>query len=367
MTFPRPDWTRLDPYEAGRIPIPVDLSDNTNLWGPHPAADRVVRDLAETAIARYPTTYADQLKDAVSARFVVPAECVTTGCGSDDILDSAFRAAARPDGSVSYLHPTFSMIESLALMNGLRPQPVPWNPWESEPPPPQSLLEGSPDLVYVCRPNNPTGVSVSRAWVEALLREAGAAEGGGPLVLIDEAYADFGSDSMLTGAAEHPRTLVLRTMSKAYGLAGLRVGFAVGSRETVREIDKSRGPYKVSAAADAAAAAAIADESGWLQTTVTEAKAMRAALAEALRQRGFDPLPSDANFLLVRVEPRTGRDVLRALRDHGVSVRPFDVPGMFSAIRITVAPWELLERFLMTFDQACEMLGLSTDLPGSNT
>lgn len=359
MTFPRPDWQTLEPYEPGRVPIPVDLSDNTNLWGPHPAADRTLRDLAETALTRYPTTYADRLRGAVAQRFVVPAECVTTGCGSDDVLDSAFRAASRPGGSVAYLHPTFSMIEPLTRMNGMTPRPVQWNPWEGPPPDPERLLEGGPDIVYVCRPNNPTGVSVARSWVEALLRRAADLPGGGPLVLIDEAYADFGADSFLTGAADVPRALVLRTMSKAYGLAGLRVGFGVGAPETIREVDKSRGPYKVSAAADAAAAAALLDESPWLESVVGEAKAMRSALAEALRQRGFDPLPSDANFLLIRVEPRTGRDVLRALRDYGVTARPFDVAGMFSALRVTVAPWELLEQFLMTFDQVCVSLGLN--------
>lgn len=361
MTFPRSDWIDLDPYEPGRVPIPVDLSDNTSLWGPHPSADRALRDLAETSIRRYPSTYADRLKAAVANRFGVPEECITTGCGSDDILDSAFRAVSRSGGSVSYLHPTFSMIEPLARVNGLDTRPVEWNPWETGPPDPSLLLEGAPDLVYICRPNNPTGVSVDRGWVEALLRMAEAREDGGPLVLIDEAYADFGGESMLRGAVELPRALVLRTMSKAYGLAGLRVGFAVGSPAAVREIDKSRGPYKVSAAADAAAAAALEDESGWIETVVQEAQAMRGALFDALRFRGFDPLPSDANFLLVDVAPRTGRDVLRALRDGGVSVRPFDVPGMFSAIRVTVAPWELLERFLMTFDQACETLGLSDE------
>ena len=359
MTFPRPDWKDLEPYEPGRVPIPVDLSDNTSLWGPHPAANAVLRELAEASVTRYPTTYADRLRAAVSARHRVPESCVTTGCGSDDILDSAFRAVARAGGKVSYLHPTFSMIEPLARVNGLEPLPVRWNPWEGPPPEPDTLLEGAPDLVYLCRPNNPTGMSVDRSWVESLLQAASALPNGGPLVLIDEAYADFASDSMLSGAADLPRALVLRTLSKAYGLAGLRVGFAVGSPATIRELDKSRGPYKVSAVADAAAAAALEDESGWIDNVVGEAHAMRGALATALRQRGFEPLPSEANFLLINVEPRTGRDVLRALRDGGVAVRPFDIPGLFSAIRVTVAPWELLEQFLMSFDQACEVLGLS--------
>lgn len=355
MTFPRPDWAHLSPYRSGRVPTQLDLSDNTNLWGPHPAANRALRDVVETGLTRYPHTYADRVKEAVSERFGVPADCVTTGCGSDDVLDSAFRAAAGPDARMTYLTPTFSMAPTLAAINGLEAQPVVWDPWASAPPSVDEVLGRLTDLIYLCRPNNPTGVSLSRAWVTDLLERVGA---DGPLVLLDEAYADFAPDAMLAGAPDHPRLLVLRTMSKAYGLAGLRVGFAVGAPDTIMEIEKSRGPYKVSAPAEAAAAAALADTSGWTENVIQESHAMREALTRSLRDRGFDVLDSDANFVLLRVEPRTGRSVVHALRDMGVSARPFDVPDLFHAVRVTVAPWELLERFLMAFDQVCTSLDI---------
>ena len=358
MTFPRPDWATLQPYSAGRVPMQLDLSDNTNLWGPHPAANAALRDVAETGLTRYPHTYADRLKAAVAKRFNVPVGCVTTGCGSDDLLDSAFRAVATPGASVTYLDPTFSMVEVVARMNGLATRPLSWNPYEGDPPAVSEVLGQSADLIYLCRPNNPTGSSLDRGWMADLLDGVTSGGDGGPLVLLDEAYADFADDSFIAGAPAHPRLLVLRTLSKAFGLAGLRVGFAVGAEATVLEIDKSRGPYKVSAPAEAAAAAALDDESGWTETTVSEARAMRTALTRSLRDRGFTVLDSDANFVLMRVEPRTGRSVVQALRDSGVTARPFDVPGAFQAIRITVAPWELLERFLMALDQVAESMGL---------
>ena len=355
MTFPRPDYAALDRYRPGRGPIAVDLSDNTNRWGPHPAADRTLREIAETALTRYPSTYADRLRDAVAHRFGLPASCVTTGCGSDDVLDSAFRAAARPGGTVALLRPTFSMIEPLARMNGMTAETVDWDPWAGPPPDPSELLRTEPDILYVCRPNNPTGTSVPGTWIEQLLDAAGRTDA---LTLIDEAYAEFGDDHWLGQAAERPRLLVLRTLSKAYGLAGLRVGYAVGSPDTVLEIDKSRGPYKVSAIAEAAAAAAIDDETGWTERVIEESRMMRGVLIEALRQRGFEPAPSDANFVAVRVDPADAARVADELRLRGVAVRPFDTPGMFAAIRITVAPWELLEQFLAAFDSVCEALGL---------
>ncbi len=360
MTFPRPDYEALDRYTPNRAPVAVDLSDNTNLWGPHPAADRALREIAENGITRYPSAYADRLRDVVAERFGIATDCVTTGCGSDDVLDSAFRAASEPGGTVAFLHPTFSMIAPLARMNGLRTRTVDWNPWAGPPPDPEALLASDPDLVYLCRPNNPSGTVASRDWVERLLT---LSERRGVLVLIDEAYADFADDDWLAAAPERERLLVLRTLSKAYGLAGLRVGFAVGAPSVVLEVDKSRGPYKVSAVADAAAAAALSDASGWTDNVVNEARMMRGVLIEALRQRGFEPAPSEANFVLVPVGSVPAALVDGELRARGVAVRPFGVPGMFNAIRVTVAPWELLEQFLAAFDSACEALRVEPNRP----
>ena len=360
MTFPRPDYRDLARYEPDRRPVAVDLSDNTNLWGPNPAADRAVREVAETQLTRYPSAYADRLREAVAHRFSVPAECVTTGCGSDDVLDSAFRAVAGPGGRVSFLRPTFSMVSSLARMNGMRVSALDWNPWEGPPPDPTELLREDPDLVYVCSPNNPTGSTPWRAWTQGLIE---LTERSKAVLLIDEAYADFANDSWLSNAPDYGRLLVLRTLSKAYGLAGLRVGFAVGSPALVVEVDKSRGPYKVSAAADAAASAALDDDSDWTANAVREARAMRGVLLETLRQRGFEAAPSEANFLLIRVDPASAADVARELRMRGVAVRPFDVSGRFSAIRVTVAPWALLEQFLAAFDSVCEALGVGDGEP----
>ncbi len=358
MTFPRPDYEALERYLPNRTPVAVDLSDNTNLWGPHPAADRTLREIAENGITRYPSAYADRLRDAVAERFGVDASCVTTGCGSDDVLDSAFRAASAPGGTVATLNPTFSMISALASMNGLSTHAVDWDPWAGPPPPPEELVGTDPDIVYVCRPNNPTGTAAPRGWMDDLLARA---ERRGTLVLIDEAYADFADDDWLRTASERERVLVLRTLSKAYGLAGLRIGYAVGSPTVALEVDKSRGPYKVSAVADASAAAALTDSSGWTDNVIQESRMMRGVLVEALRQRGFEPAPSAANFVLVRVGSVPAALVDGELRARGVAVRPFDVPGLFNAIRITVAPWELLEQFLAAFDSVCEGLGVEPD------
>ena len=207
-------------------------------------------------------------------------------------------------------------------------------------------------MVYLCRPNDPTGISLERDWIRGLLALGGAE---GPLVVLDEAYADFGEDNFLDEAPSSGRLLVLRTFSNLYGLAGLRVGFAVGPRELVAELEKSRGPYKVSQVAEQAAVAALEDTSGWAEGIRIKTLKNRNRLAEELRSRGLNPLPSQGNFLLIPVEPASAVEVNRALETHGVTGRPFaGLPDVGDAIRITIGPWDLMERFLRTLDQLFE-------------
>jgi histidinol-phosphate aminotransferase len=343
--FPRADYTGLALYAPDRRPVDVDLSDNTNLWGTHPAALARIQAAATDDLARYPDLYADRLRSAVSQRFEVPVDCVTTGAGSDDVLDSAFRAAFGKDATVRYASPTFSMVEPLARMNGIAAQAVPWSAAALDP---RLLLEGDPDLVYVCRPNNPTGELLPEEWVEQLLRHRGDE---GPLIILDEAYADFAEETMITWAVQNPRLLVARTTSKAFGLAGLRCGFGVAQPETTMAIEKSRGPYKVSRLAAEAAAAALLDEDGWMAGTVAECLANRTRLTDALRTRGLQPLESRTNFVLFASPRGSAADDALALRELGIAVRPFPgIEALGEGLRVTVGPWPMMERFLDALD-----------------
>jgi histidinol-phosphate/aromatic aminotransferase/cobyric acid decarboxylase-like protein len=150
---------------------------------------------------------------------------------------------------------------------------------------------------------------------------------------------------------DHPRSLVVRTLSKAFGLAGLRVGLGFGSERVIREVEKSRGPYKVSRLAEAAAVAALRDREGWVEETVAACLAHRDRLTAALEARGLTPLPSRTNFLLFPVATGRARELALALRERGVAVRPFpDCPDVGDALRVTVGPWPLMERFLEAVD-----------------
>ena len=355
--FPRQDYASLGRYDPGRSPVPVDLSDNTNLWGPHPAALDRIRVATPDDLRSYPELYADTLRAAVSECFGVDPSCVTTGAGSDDVLDSAFRAAYGSGQTVAFPAPTFSMVGDLARMNGMEPRPVPWQEALDDP---QALLVGDPAVVYLCRPNNPTGAQMSEEWVERLLElagEEGSAQdsgrpGGGPLVILDEAYADFAGETLIDSAPRYPKLVVTRTCSKAYGLAGLRCGFATASPETVLEIDKSRGPYKVARLAAELAAIAIRDEDGWVARTSAECLVNRERLRSELEARGLAHLPSSANFILFSTPSGAASADASALRESDVQVRPFtQVPNLGEALRVTVGPWPLMERFLEALDR----------------
>ncbi len=345
--FPRSDYGVLKRYHFDRTPVALDLSDNTNQWGSHPAALEVLRRADDDALARYPDLYADNLRAAAAARAGVPDDCIATGCGSDDVLDCTYRASGGGSGDfVSIAAPTFSMAPPLARMNGMDARLTPWPDALDDP---ERLLAGGPALVYVCRPNNPTGELAPTAWVEALLEAAGTA---GPLVLLDEAYIDFGGDPFAKRAAEHPRLLVSRTLSKAFGLAGLRVGYAIATPQTALEVEKARGPYKVGRVAAEAGAAALTDAEGWVARTVAECVENRARAEAMLGERGLEPVPSSANFILFRAPGGDGpRDAL-AIRARGVAVRPFpgDMPDGSDALRLTVAPWPLVGRFFEALD-----------------
>ena len=330
-------------YTVDAAPCDVDLSDNTNRWGSPPAARRVMSDFADAGFTRYPSAYASELKNALGEYAGVDPSCIATGCGSDDILDSAIRAFAEPGDQIAFCAPTFAMVPIFARLNGVATVTVPMTgAWDIDP---DGLVDTGARVIYVCSPNNPTGTTASR---EAIQQVVSSAPG---IVILDEAYAEFARGSCLDLVTRNDRLLVVRTMSKAFGLAGLRVGYAIGSPGLVAEVEKSRGPYKVSTVAERAAVESLRHDRSWVAERVAAARESRDQLAEALRARGLHPLPSEANFVLV---PVTGAvTVARAMRERGVAVRAFQgLPLVGDALRITAGPAPMMEHAMAALDEA---------------
>ena len=340
---PRPGYEAIRLYDPGVAPsLPIDLSDNTNRWGLPPAALRALRALDEGTLTRYPSLFGGELKGEIARMLGVDPAMVVTGNGSDGILEPAIRAFAEPGDRLAHPDPSFVMIATFARMNGLVPVPVPLTPaYDVDA---EAMLATGARITYLCSPNNPTGNVMSRDALRRVVREAPG------LVILDEAYAEFAGWSAVELLGESDRLLVTRTLSKAFGLAGLRVGYGVGAPAVVQGVEKARGPYTVSVAAEAAAIAALREDREWVRGTVAEAVTVRRALAEALRDMGLTPVPSGANFVFTPCAKAV--QVGQALASRGIAVRAFaGLPPVSAALResggealrINVAPRPVMD------------------------
>ena len=353
----RPAVRELPAYAPDTVPCEVDVSENVNLWGSPPAARRALAEGSAERLNRYPSLDSTALRDA-ALRYLGLSDAsgigVVTGCGSDDVLDAAMRAFGEPGDAIAFAAPTFVMIPIFARLNGLVPVPMPLGPnYEVDP---QRLVDRRAKITYLCTPNNPTSTAMSREAVAYVVEHAAG------LVMLDEAYAEFAPETFTSLVTRSDRLLVTRTFSKAFGLAGLRVGYGVGSAALVDLVTRARGPYKVNALADAAAVAALApapDALGWVTEHAALAVTIRERLANALRELGLEPAPTAGNFLFV---PTSRAPALaRAMRERGVLVRPMsglpqDVPALRAseghALRIGVGPWTMMERLLEVLREA---------------
>ena len=354
---PRATVRELPLYAPDVAPCTVDVSENVNLWGSPPASLRALASAPAERVNRYPSLYSTPLRDAVLRYLGLSAASgigLVTGCGSDDVLDAAIRAFCEPGDEDAFAAPTFVMIPIFTRLNGLVPAMIPMGPgYEVDP---QRLVDRRAKITYLCTPNNPTSTAMSRQAVEYVVEHAAG------LVVLDEAYAEFAPDVFTSLVTRSERLLVTRTFSKAFGLAGLRVGYGVGSAAIVDAVTRARGPYKVNAFAEAAATAALSDGPdalGWVTEHAALAITIRERLAGAFRELGLEPAPSAGNFLFVPTSRAPA--IASAMRQRGVLVRalaglPHDVPAMRAAeghaLRIGVGPWEAMEQLLGVLREA---------------
>ncbi len=326
-------------YDPKRTPVKLDLTDNTNLWGVPPHAERAIREFSLSTITRYPTLYGSELKAALAEHAGVTPDMVVTGCGSDDVLDSAMRAFGDEGDLVAATDPTFAMVPIFAKMNALHSTLVtelPDHEVDAD-----ALIATGAKLIYICSPNNPTGALVARRTLEKLIDHAPG------VLLVDEAYVEFAGVSNVDLLARSPRVLLIRTMSKAFGLAGLRIGYAIGQPALVAEVEKSRGPYKVNALAEQVALTALRKDVQWVEEHIQRAIEIRDRLTIELLKLDLDPMASSANFVCVPVKNCVA--VGTAMREKGVGVRPFpNLPRVGDALRISVGPWPMVEQCVKT-------------------
>jgi histidinol-phosphate aminotransferase len=341
----RPSLREVPFYAPDATSCAVDLRDNANLWGAPPAALAALRSIDPTALSLYPGVSAGALTDAIAAFVGVNPTEVAAGCGSDDLIDAAFRAVAEPGAVLAHPAPSFSMVPIFARLNGLQPVAVPLTPDGAADA--DAMLATGARIIYLCSPNNPTGTVTPADVVRRIVRESSA------IVILDGAYAEFAPEleDLLKEAPSLGRLLVLRTFSKAWGLAGLRVGYAVGSAELIRAVRKSNGPYKVNAVAERAACVALAEDASWMRARAADAVVARERATQALRAMGLAPLDSRGNFVCVPVPD--ARSLAARLAERGVAVRAFSgLPVFGDVLRVGMGPWPLMDQFLGALREA---------------
>lgn len=322
-------------YSTPRGRVDIDLSDNTNLWGAPPAALRALTTIGQGEVTRYPVAFEPGLAAALAEYVGVSPDMIACGCGSDDVLDSAIRAFAEPGEVLCTPDPSFGMIPVFARTNGLSPVSVPLT--SSLEVDADAMLEADARIIYLCSPNNPTGGAIPRRIVERIVERARG------LVIIDQAYVEFGGESYVDLASSGRPVLVTRTMSKAFGLAGLRVGYGIGSAELITEVLKARGPYKVSALAARAAIAALENDRAWVVDRANDVITNRAKFRAELSKRAIASLESSANFVLVPVAACTA--TAGRLERAGIRVRALQGLAVIGdAIRVAIGPWDMMEQ-----------------------
>lgn len=332
---PRASFREVAPYVSDSPPAVLHLADNTNVFGAPPTALATIRAASAEEVLHYPPSSGPALREAIAAYLGVKPNEVVLGCGADGVIDCAFRAFCEPGEAVTFPLPTFMMARYFALTNALTPVAVAMQSDGNLDV--DGLLAARASVIYVCAPNNPTGIQPRMTDLRALLEHA---EG---IVVIDEAYAEFAGETLVNDVIQQDRAIVVRTFSKAFGLAGLRVGYAIGAAALMLEIEKARGPFAVSSVALRTATAALTNDLPWVRARVKDAIASRDEFVRLLRERGFAPLASAANFVLVPVAG--ARRIAERLAQDGIAVRAFtQLIGTGDALRITVGPLTAMRR-----------------------
>jgi histidinol-phosphate aminotransferase len=335
---------------AGGYQLPEDVALLASNESPDPPLPSVVKAIegALGNLNRYPDPSGSRLRRALSDRYGVPADRIALGNGSCDILLAAGEALLEPGAELVYAWPSFSVYPHLAAASGARPIEVPLDDRDTHDLDAMAAeVTVATRLVLVCNPNNPTSTAVPFGAIAEFLERVPRHVA----VILDEAYCEFNllddPDATLELLPRHPNLVLLRTFSKVYGLAGLRIGFGLcGSPDFRQAVDQVRQPFFANAAAQAAATEALKHQDE-VAERVERTVARRLQVDAGLRDLGIEPAESQANFAWFDLpDPEVEDDVVQGLSERGVLVRAGKALGKPGALRVTYGTSEQNARFL---------------------
>lgn len=322
------------------------LNDNANLFGTNPAVREVVESFDFARLWAYPSESSEELRNVIASKHGVSPDEVIVGNGSDEILDITSKCFLNPGDVFCAPTPTFSMYKFYANLHLARlcektlKRDFSLNA--------DFILDERPKIVSICQPNNPTANLFSETEVRKLLRKVPG------VVMLDEAYSDFAGSSMVRDVMNSPQAMDVRTFSKAYGLAGLRIGFAMARKELIDELREFRTPFGLNSFSEAVAVKALESDE-WVKEVVSRVRTEAAYLRPKLEKVGFKVYPTCCNFLLCKC-PVDGPALVSALKGEGVAIRDCgSYPLLENHVRITLGPRPMLDILLDRLEHLLEV------------
>jgi len=350
MNYFRDNIEKIKGYEPGFQPKSVDiikLNTNENPYLPSPQAVEALSRINVEQLRRYPDPVGTAFREAAAEIHGVSLENIMCCNGGDDLLTIAFRAFCDENRSVAYPVPTYSLYPVLAKLQNSQALEV---PFDHEFNLPVDLIKTNAALTIVCNPNAPSGSFISVGEMASLADELSG------VLLIDEAYVDFADENCAGLVKDFDNVIILRSMSKGYGLAGLRFGYAIAPAGLISGLLKVKDSYNVDAVAIAVATAAIKDREYFSQT-IENVKKARELLTAQLRALKFEVARSYSNFVLAETKRCPAREIYDKLVQRNIYVRYFDLPGLQNKLRITVGTEQQNDRVILALKEILETAG----------
>lgn len=318
---------KLEAYTPGEQPKAknvVKLNTNENPYPPSPKCAAVLKNFDLDRLRRYPDPVFTELRAELAKLNGCKPENIFVGNGSDEVLSVAAKTFVEDDEAIGSLDPSYSLYKTLADIRN-----VPWVGVDCAQV--RKFDDPKVSLFLWTNPNAPTGVFAPKKQIAAFAKKFKG------VVIVDEAYADFAKENCMDMAVKrgNANLMVMRTFSKSYSLAGLRVGYCVGPVELIDAMYKVKDSYNIDALAQAVALAAVKDQRWMLKNTAKVVKT-RAWFAAELEKRGWDVLPSEANFVFAKPPAGNAAEIFTALKKRNVFVRYFSAPKTAERIRITI-------------------------------
>ncbi|HQA20256.1 MAG TPA: histidinol-phosphate transaminase [Methanomassiliicoccaceae archaeon] len=316
----------------------VRMDTSTNVLGPNPVLRSVLNDCADMDLNQYPKPYSDGLREALAEFYGLKADNFVVGNGSDEVLDIIFKTFMEAGETVVAPYPSYSLHGFFVKINGGCFMTVDLS--DGFRLDPDALLKAKGKIIILCTPNNPTANSFNERDVERVVREH-----DGP-VIVDEAYGEFADRSFMPLVDDYENLIVTRTFSKAYGMAGLRVGYMASNLAMAEQMQKIKIPYSLNRVSERAAIAALQNRE-YVERTVDLVRREREKLSKGLEALGMRPYPSQSNFVLFRC-PVPSSEIVSRLADKGVLIRDFGRQRMLEDCARTTVGTEELNMMLLS-------------------